>query len=278
MALSTVHIIWGELAANLYRRRVIDNSVRLAHAVYDFKSDQESHAFLFGIREARKPSEWAHVTHLPDQRSLGMPLRSRLIDAIIRGDADTVELMLDAGVSPETKSPDGMSAFQLAARHGQDVIAETLLERGAKPEEPADSLNTHSALHLAASCTKPGATRIVDMISERDVQLDRPDRDGRTALMRAIDESRLDAARILLEKGAKPGIGDDGGVSAKDRFDKKFGGVVQDPAVDKLSAAFESAEAKEAERLQKVGAATRHASIHPSPMKPFGVPSPYGRG
>ena len=105
MSINTVHIVWGEIAATLYRRGVIDNMVRLAHAVYDFRSPEESRAFLQGVNEARRPHEWVQVTRLPDQRSLGMPLRSRLIEAIVKGDLDTVEQMLDAGVSPDEEEP-----------------------------------------------------------------------------------------------------------------------------------------------------------------------------
>lgn len=265
MTISTVHIVWGELAASKYRLGHIDNTVRLAHAVYDFQTTREAAAFLLGVHEARRPHEWAQVTRLPDQRSMGMPLRSRLIDAIVKGDLATVEEMLDAGVSPDTKAPNGMTAVQVAAHQGQDLIAEKLLERGAAPEEPADSLNPYSAIHLAAASSKPGASRVVDLLSERRIDIERGDRDGRTALMRAIDESRLDSARLLLEKGAKTSTADNAGVTAKDRFERKFGGVVGDPAVGRLEQAFEVAEQAEQKNAERVAAVARSPFMRPTP-------------
>lgn len=272
MAFISVHIIWGELAVSLYRRGVIDNTVRLAHAVYDFPSAREAGAFLLGVSEARRPHEWANVTHLPDQRSLGMPLRSRLIDAIFKGDVDTVEEMLDAGVNPDTKAPNGMTAVQVAAQQGQEVIAEKLLERGATVEEPETAPGAHNAVHLAAVSLKPGADRVIDLLARHQADLDREDHDGKTPLMRALEQSRLDQARKLIERGARIDVPDRHGKTAHDYFNERFGGVVGDAVIDGLQVAFKRAEALRQDRLAQLQGSIRHPVRFPTPHA-----HPYGR-
>lgn len=267
MPLSTVHIIWGEIAAAQYRRGVIDNLVRLAHAVYDFKTSEESLAFLLGIKESRKDHEWAHVTRLPDQRALGMPLRSRLIDAIFKGDPDVVEDMLDAGVNPDTKAPNGMTALQVAAQQGQDKIAEKLLTRGARVEEPESSQNAFSAVHLAAVSMKPNASKVLNLLADRDADLDRQDADGKTALVRAIEQNRLDHAKILVEKGAKLDTPDNNGLTARAVFDAKFGAVVGDAMIDSFNDTLTRAETIHENKMFRAQEVARH---------PFGrPPTPY---
>lgn len=265
MSLTTVHIVWGELASSLYRRGVIDNTVRLAHAVYDFSSPQEAASFLYGISEARKVHEWAHVTRLPDQKALGMPPRSRLIAAILKGDLDEVSKMLDMGVSPQTRAPNGMNALQIAAREGQGDIAKVLLERGAPAEEPSDSLNPHSAMHLAAASPKPGASQVIALLAERSADLDRIDREGKTALERALEHGRTHQAAALLKNGARPDIPNDAGKTARTLFNERFGAVTQDEGVDALETALDESEHHRVAELARVKALSRHARPRPTP-------------
>lgn len=261
----SVHIIWGELAASLYKRGVINDSVRLAHAAYDFPSPQEAKAFLLGISEARKPHEWAQATRLIEIRKLGEPMRSKLLNAIINGDLDTVEAMLDAGVSIETKGPNGMTALQLAAQQGQPRIAEHLLSRGALAEEPVGSLNPHSAIHLASTSQKPGSGSVVNLLSQREIDLERADRDGKTALIRSIEVGALAASVILLTNGALAKTMDDESKTARDHFKVQYGAVVGDPAVDRLDVSLKTSEGLDLAQREKVAALAKKPSLHPTP-------------
>lgn len=263
--ITTIHIIWGELAVSLYRRGTVNNTVRLAHAVYDFLTEQEGEAFLLGISEARKPHEWAQVTRVIDIRTLGAPMRSRLLQAIADGNLELVEDMLDAGVSPETKGPDGMNALQLAAQHGQVQIAETLLNRGAPPEEPIGSTNPHSAIHLAATSPSPEAAKVVDLLSQRKIDLERADREGKTALMRAIETAHLGAAVVLLAQGALTKTMDNDSKTARNHFDERFGAVVGDEKVDMLHKTLIQAEERTMKSEERAGAMMKQPKVRPTP-------------
>lgn len=263
--METVHIIWGELAVSLYKQRKIDNSVRLAHAAYDFRTEAESKAFLLGISESRKEHMYAHVTSLPDIRSLGMPLRSRIVEAVTNGDVEIVEEMLRCGVDVNTKAPNGMTLLEISAEQGNDEVAEKLLEHGAEVEGPENS--PYSALHLGASSFYPGAGRVVDLITDRKIDLDRPDADGKSALIRAIEASRLETALKLIEKGAKVHIPDNNGMTARDHFEKKFGGLVGDPLKDKFELALEGAEKEHHENKQRMTSFIRHSHMQQTPYR-----------
>lgn len=262
--METVHIIWGELAVSLYRQRIIDNSVRLAHGAYDFRTEIEAQAFLYGISEARKENMYAQVTSLPDIRALGMPLRARIVDAVKNGDVKTVEEMLDAGVDPNTKGPNGMSLLEISADNGSDDVAEKLLQRGARPEESENS--AFSALHLGAASFHPGAGRVVDLITDRQMDINRPDESGKSALIKAIESSRLETALILIDKGAKVNIVDNNGMTARDHFDKKFGGVVNDPLKDKFDDVLGAAEKEDIENTRRLTAFIHNNNMRPTPF------------
>jgi ankyrin repeat protein len=62
------------------------------------------------------------------------------------GDAESAELLLQAGADPNDAQPDGVSALVLAAHSGQGRVAALLLEHGADP----DALGAgYTALHAA---------------------------------------------------------------------------------------------------------------------------------
>lgn len=270
MLTANIHIIWGEVATSFYRRGIIDNTVRLAHAVYTFNSPSESRSFLMGISEARKPHEWALVTKLPDQRALGMPLRARLIEAIFLGDVDTIEQMLNTGVHPDTKDVTGLTALQLAAQQGQFKAAECLLKHGAQAQIDNDPSSHHSALSLAASSPIHGACRVAELLIQHQVDLERPNPQGKTALMLAIDQGRLDTAQLLIDNGAKLSTCDNNGQTARDHFDKKFGNVQSDAQIDKFLTTMERAEANEIRASQALATTNRSSFPTPYSTRPDG--------
>ena len=61
-----------------------------------------------------------------------------------------------------------------------------------------------------------GDVEIVRLLIGAGADLNRQNRQGRTALMLAADSGRLDMVEMLLEAGAVPTILDDGGKAALD--------------------------------------------------------------
>lgn len=237
MEVYTVHIVWGEVAASLYRNGVINNTVKMAHAAYNFHSKNEAGAFLYGVNESRKHHEWVQVTRIQDQRSLGMPLRSRLINAIMTGDLKEVEKILDMGVNPDTRGPNGMTALQLAAQEGQPQIAQKLLDKGAALEEAPDSPYQHSAIHLAAASHKNEAVKTLNIIAEHSKNLDATNIQGHSPLGLALAYGQLASATALILHGAKIDIPDDHGDSPHEIFEKKYSSVIGDNSIDELRSA-----------------------------------------
>jgi ankyrin repeat protein len=145
-----------------------------------------------------------------------------LVAAVEAGDLPSVQRLLDEGADPNAcKGPPGPSnpldylrrlgnraaegsdcVFSLAVysrleNDNRPRIAELLLERGA--DVPADL--GAQALHRAA---ENGATSLTQLLLDRGVPIDVPDRSGDTALVRAVLCRRAGVAAFLVERGADP--------------------------------------------------------------------------
>lgn len=201
----TVHIIWGSIAVSHYRAGLIDIAVKLAHAAYDFFSEEESKAFIFGISEARKPDEWAVIENPNDIRRIGMPLRSALIEAAKRGDVSAVKGLLEMGVHPDGADQQGMTALHYAARNGQGDVVETLINGNA-------DVNLHSKvdqttpLHLCAEGTSDGHARAMDALLNANAHTEAPDVHGNRPLHYAARSGNLNGVTKMLGAGAKPSV------------------------------------------------------------------------
>ena len=260
-----LHIIWGEVPTSLYRSGVIDQAVRNAHAYYQFKSTEEAKAFIYGIQEAIAPSVWAIVSNLPDQRALGMPERSKLITAILKGDLKSVEEALDNGLDPDVKAPNGMTALQIAAQEGRAEIAQKLLDKGAH-SEPQETYGNHSALHSAISSTKNDHLRTTEILAQESNNLDAQNKAGMTALGFAISIGALQKATILLDNGANPNLPDGNGNRPVQIMEETYGSNPSN------AEAYEFSEALNQKIIENERAIDlRKRGINPQ------APTPYGR-
>ena len=231
----TLHLIWGELAVSRYRMRQFDNTVLLAHAAYDFRSIPESEAFLQGVTVARDPHTWMLVTSAIDITRLGLPLKSKLFAAVERGDVTAVEEILDNGVTPNTRAPNGLTPLQTAALKGHAIVAEVLLNRGAKASLVTDNVQKESPLHLMSDSFSPQSERLAAvLIDAADSDINAFNATGQTPLMKAVAKGNLPIAVYLMEKGANPDYEDEAGNSARSLFMQKYEGIIQDPIIDKF--------------------------------------------
>ncbi len=80
-----------------------------------------------------------------------------LLMAVRRGHLDVVRALLDAGVSPNEKAPDGASALVIAAANAHWELGALLLDRGADPNAADQGWN---ALHQTARTRGLNVTRL----------------------------------------------------------------------------------------------------------------------
>lgn len=126
--------------------------------------------------------------HLSDELSI----------AIMKGTFEEVEALLDAGADPNGTNILGVSPLFTAAMVGNMAKFELLLARGADPHETSDTA-ANTALF---SATNFGRRDIADRMVLLGADLNAPNKDGHTLLMKAALDAKAMAAQTLLEMGA----------------------------------------------------------------------------
>ena len=157
---------------------------------------------------------------------------SPLLQACRLGNFPMVELLLKAGASPKTANPDGETALMAAAGAGSLESVNMLLARGADAKAP-EHVGDQTALMWASiggytevvktllkAGADPNATAEVSPLSTNSSG-DAAGRSwvshatgGLTALMFAARQGQIDAARALLDGGAKPNYANPDGLTA----------------------------------------------------------------
>jgi len=120
-----------------------------------------------------------------------------LLAAARGGDLDDLQRALAAGAGVDTAAADGATALHWAAYGERPDLARALLESGADPQ--AADRNGVTPLYLAA---ENGNAELLGMFvtDERTAAARTPT--GESMLMLAVRTGRLDAVRLLLDRGA----------------------------------------------------------------------------
>ena len=153
-----------------------------------------------------------------------------LMTAARAGNAATVKALLDKGARVDAREEVlGEQALMWAASENHAEVVTLLLSRGADVSArsnalkfPRDSFGLEgvqtalpkgdwTALMYAARDGAPEAARA---LARGGADLNGPDPEGTTALVRAIINSHYDTAAVLLEEGANPNISDGSGMAA----------------------------------------------------------------
>jgi serine/threonine protein kinase len=129
--------------------------------------------------------------------------------AIEKGVTGTVELFLDAGMSPNAKDSAGRPVLISAASNGSDNISRKLLAKGADVNARDDAGGT--ALMEAAQNDHKATTKV---LLENGADVDVRDSKGQTALLRAAARGRSEIVRMLINRGARIDIKDKDGRDA----------------------------------------------------------------
>lgn len=128
-------------------------------------------------------------------------IRRRFFDYIKENNETDFEKLLKLGVNPN-KFP-FRDLLYFSAMYGRTNMVKMLLQRGSPPDRPNESGIT--PLMSAAYYNHP---EVVELLSKYpNVDLDRTDKYGDTALGKAVAALRVETTELLLAKGADPDAG-----------------------------------------------------------------------
>ncbi|MBD8526388.1 ankyrin repeat domain-containing protein [Pseudomarimonas arenosa] len=133
---------------------------------------------------------------LPVLRAADAPLG--LWDALLFGDLDVLNQVLEQGVDLEQVSADGRRPLMMCVERGQYSLVDRLLQAGA--DVNATDAEQRCALHSAA---RAGAVDLVARLLDAGSAIDPADACGETPLQLAIEANQGAAARLLIARGAR---------------------------------------------------------------------------
>lgn len=120
-----------------------------------------------------------------------------LLWAVVNGDTQTLQLMLEKGGDVNKPSLDGDSSLIYAVRNGNLDIVRLLLETGAN----RDYKNPYSGMTALMEAVAAGNNQIVEYLIDKGVDIGQRDKNGNTLLMLAARRSRLAEVMYLAELG-----------------------------------------------------------------------------
>ena len=121
-----------------------------------------------------------------------------LIVAIQNGHRDTAKLLVANGADVNAKGVENQTALHCAAKRGDVGIGKILMAQGAQTEAKCE----HGGTPLAWAAYE-GQAEFAALLIEHGADIEAKLLDGRTTpLCRAVAQGHLDAAKVLLAKGA----------------------------------------------------------------------------
>jgi uncharacterized protein len=145
--------------------------------------------------------------------------QTALMLAARAGALDAAELLVRHGADVNRREIwRGQTALMWAADENQPELTQLLIEHGADvhlramtnewatqiTSEPRGQYRPTGGLTPLLYAARSGCTGCVASILDAGADIDKPNPDGVTALMVAIDNLRFDTAKLLLERGANP--------------------------------------------------------------------------
>lgn len=132
-------------------------------------------------------------------------LSHRLFEAILSGDARSVEALLRRGASPQRRDTDGTTPLYLASVQGEAQVARLLMEAGAAPDTPSRGAGAEGTPLCAAACWGHTSTVRELLAHGADPHLREDEGTGWSPLDWANHGPHPDTAEILRAAGARGG-------------------------------------------------------------------------
>lgn len=123
-----------------------------------------------------------------------------LTEAVLKGDRREVRLLIEIGVDPNWRGPDGKAALHHAAERADTGILEDLLAHPRVNVNLPDE-DKSTALHHAAHYNRTGA---IEKLAARKAVIDAPDEWQSAPLAVAACHGHVESVRLLLKKSADP--------------------------------------------------------------------------
>ena len=119
-----------------------------------------------------------------------------LMYAALRGNAQSVRLLIKRGADPKASNDIGATALLWAAGDREKV--RMLLDQGADPNARSKLGNTP----LIAAAAYPDSTATLELLLAAGAKIQEKNRAGVTALRQAVTAGDLESVKLLLDKGA----------------------------------------------------------------------------
>ena len=120
-----------------------------------------------------------------------------LIDAVKAGDKAAALALIEKRVDVNAPEPDGTTALHWAAHNGDVDLVQRLIRAGANVK----AVNAFGATPMSEAAVLADPV-LFSALLEAGASVESPNADGQTALMVVARTSRVDAARLLIQRGA----------------------------------------------------------------------------
>lgn len=132
-----------------------------------------------------------------------------LIEALVMGNPDIVNRLVQAGGDPNVTDPQGNTPLMTAVQMNNPAMVRLLLNYGADPK-----LTTSAGMTPLLSAITSNQLDMIAALLEREGGLNVQDHEGRTPLMYAIERGNQEAVRMLVSKGINEALYDKSGKTA----------------------------------------------------------------
>jgi ankyrin repeat protein len=147
---------------------------------------------------------------------------SPLAEAVKLANARLVGMLLDAGSNVEVANQEGQTPLMLAAAAGSPELTRLLIKHKADVNaralandwpsqmtaEPRNQYRPTGGLTPLLYAARAGCTDCVQALLDAGADINKPNPDGVTPLIVAIDNFAFDTAKLLFERGANPHLWD----------------------------------------------------------------------